>query len=103
MFDAPDTAPTCLSDLLDLRGPVGLCDRGAVEVIDPAVSPLTFAVAGDDMVHAVLRDRHTFSSRVLESPATLLLDPHDHDRTLRTINRAFTPRPVAPLEQRVGG
>jgi len=75
-----------------------LRDRGAVEVIDPAASPLTFVISQYDAVRAVLRDPHTFSSRVLDTPALLFLDPPDHDRIRHTVNRAFTPRNIALLE-----
>jgi len=51
-----------------------------------------------DAVRAVLRDPHTFSSRVLDTPALLFLDPPDHDRIRHTVNRAFTPRNIALLE-----
>jgi cytochrome P450 len=79
----------------------GLRDRGAVNVVDPAASPLTFVVSHYESARAVLRDPQTFSSRVLPAPAMLFLDPPDHDRIRRTINRAFTPRSIATLEPRV--
>jgi cytochrome P450 len=54
-----------------------------------------------EAVRAVLRDPQTFSSRVLRVPVMLFLDPPDHDRIRRTINRAFTPRSIATLEPRI--
>jgi cytochrome P450 len=81
---------------------VGLRDRGAVEVVDPTASPLTFVVSRYESARAVLRDPETFSSRTIEAPAMLFLDPPDHDRIRRTINRAFTPRSIATLEPRIG-
>jgi cytochrome P450 len=75
--------------------------RGAVHVIDPTASPLTFVVSQYESARAVLRDPQTFSSRVLPAPVMLFLDPPDHDRIRRTINRAFTPRSIATLEPRV--
>jgi cytochrome P450 len=80
----------------------GLRDRGAVELVDPTASPLTFVVSHYESARAVLRDPQTFSSRVLPAPAMLFLDPPDHDRIRRTINRAFTPRSIATLEPRIG-
>jgi cytochrome P450 len=79
-----------------------LRDRGAVELVDPTASPLTFVVSHYASARAVLRDPQTFSSRVLAAPAMLFLDPPDHDRIRRTINRAFTPRSIATLEPRIG-
>jgi cytochrome P450 len=79
----------------------GLRKRGAVHVIDPAESPLTFVVSQYEAARAVLRDPQTFSSRVLRAPVMLFLDPPDHDRIRRTINRAFTPRSIATLEPRI--
>jgi len=79
----------------------GLRDRGAVELVDPTASPLTFVVSHYESARAVLRDPQTFSSRVLPAPAMLFLDPPDHDRIRRTINRAFTPRSIATLEPRI--
>ena len=81
---------------------VGLRDRGAVELVDPTASPLTFVVSHYESARAVLRDPETFSSRTIEAPAMLFLDPPDHDRIRRTINRAFTPRSIATLEPRIG-
>jgi cytochrome P450 len=78
-----------------------LRDRGAVEVADPSASQLTFLVSHYDSVRAVLRDPRAFSSRVLPRPVMLFLDPPDHDRIRRTINRAFTPRNIATLEARI--
>jgi cytochrome P450 len=75
--------------------------RGAVEVVDPAASPLTFVISHYDAVRAVLRAPQTFSSRVLPHPVMLFLDPPDHDRIRRTINRAFTPRNIVTLEARI--
>src|SRR5882672_2833316 len=80
----------------------GLRDRGAVELVDPTASPLTFVVSHYESARAVLRDPETFSSRTLEAPAMLFLDPPDHDRIRRTISRAFTPRSIATLEPRIG-
>jgi cytochrome P450 len=79
-----------------------LRDRGAVELVDPTASPLTFVVSHYESARAVLRDPETFSSRTIEAPAMLFLDPPDHDRIRRTINRAFTPRSIATLEPRIG-
>jgi len=79
----------------------GLRDRGAVELVDPTASPLTFVVSHYESARAVLRDPQTFSSRVLPAPAMLFLDPPDHDRIRRTINRAFTPGSIATLEPRI--
>jgi cytochrome P450 len=78
-----------------------LRDRGAVEVIDPTASPLTFVISRYDAVRTVLRDPRTFSSRVLPHPVMLFLDPPDHDRIRSTVNRAFTPRNIALLEARI--
>jgi cytochrome P450 len=79
----------------------GLRGRGAVMLVDPTAAPLTFVVSHYESARTVLRDPQTFSSRVLPQPVMLFLDPPDHDRIRRTVNRAFTPRSVASLEPRV--
>jgi cytochrome P450 len=96
-FDVLDTAvqQRPFDAYADLR------DRAAVEVVNSSASPLTFVVSHYDSVRAVLRDPATFSSRVLPYPVMLFLDPPDHDRIRRTVNRAFTPRNIATLEARI--
>jgi cytochrome P450 len=79
----------------------GLREHGAVHVVDPATSPLTFVVSDYEPVRAVLADPRTFSSRVRQAPVILFLDPPDHDRIRRTIARAFTPKRIAGLEPRI--
>jgi len=75
--------------------------QGAVHVVDPTASPLTFVVSEYESARAVLADPLTFSSRVLPAPSMLFLDPPDHDRIRRTVARAFTPRSIASLEPRI--
>ncbi|MGH7963261.1 MAG: cytochrome P450, partial [Candidatus Binatia bacterium] len=73
-----------------------------------------WAVTRYDDVLFVLRNYQLFSSSVLiasllgefnpvpEAPSIIALDPPEHGRIRKLVNRAFTPRIVAGMESRVG-
>ncbi|MGH7963107.1 MAG: cytochrome P450, partial [Candidatus Binatia bacterium] len=74
-----------------------------------------WAVSRYEDVFSILKNPRAFSSSILtsastggdldpwppESPAMIATDPPDHTRLRKLVNRAFTPRRVASLEQRI--
>lgn len=54
----------------------------------------------DDVV-AALKDAETFSSQVAPAPILMFMDPPDHTRLRKTLQRAFTPRAVDALAPQV--